>query len=372
MKINIASSHRFHLLDLARELTNQGHDVLFYSYLPPWRPLHFGLNKKANKSLFLLMLPFLALQKLSNQSYWSIKLSNVVLDNILTLTMRPCDVYIALGTVYSKSILSAKKKYEAITILEWGSKHINEQQRILSESNDIYRQPEWFIKRAIKGYKISDYISIPSEHVKKSFIDNGICHKKILKNPYGVDLKMFYPTELNNNNFDLIMVGGWSYRKGCDLIIEICKRRNFQFLHVGPIVDLEFPCLSNMVHVDAVNQNQLIDYYSKAKVFVLPSREEGLAMVQVQALACGLPIICTAHTGGHDLKELLEDKIWVIEMNSLTVSELERCIEQGLELAKKNSGKRSYSHECLENFSWNKYGERYSNNIYNISSNKSN
>lgn len=29
MKINIASTHRFHLLDLARELSHQGHDVVF-------------------------------------------------------------------------------------------------------------------------------------------------------------------------------------------------------------------------------------------------------------------------------------------------------------------------------------------------------
>jgi len=36
-------------------------------------------------------------------------------------------------------------------------------------------------------------------------------------------------------------------------------------------------------------------------VFVMASIEEGLAMVQVQALACGLPLICTTNTGGEDL-----------------------------------------------------------------------
>lgn len=47
MKINIASTHRFHLLDLARELERQGHDVKFYSYVPTQRCTQFGLNKKA-------------------------------------------------------------------------------------------------------------------------------------------------------------------------------------------------------------------------------------------------------------------------------------------------------------------------------------
>jgi glycosyltransferase involved in cell wall biosynthesis len=33
----------------------------------------------------------------------------------------------------------------------------------------------------------------------------------------------------------------------------------------------------------------------------MASIEEGMAMVQMQALACGLPLICTTNTGGEDL-----------------------------------------------------------------------
>jgi alpha-maltose-1-phosphate synthase len=46
----------------------------------------------------------------------------------------------------------------------------------------------------------------------------------------------------------------------------------------------------------------LKDHYSQARVFALASREEGLALVQAQALACGLPLVCTARTGGADLR----------------------------------------------------------------------
>lgn len=34
---------------------------------------------------------------------------------------------------------------------------------------------------------------------------------------------------------------------------------------------------------------------------MLPSVEEGLALVQAQALACGCPVICTPNTGGEDI-----------------------------------------------------------------------
>ena len=40
----------------------------------------------------------------------------------------------------------------------------------------------------------------------------------------------------------------------------------------------------------------------------MASVEEGMAMVQMQALACGLPLICTTNTGGEDLLQLQGDR----------------------------------------------------------------
>ena len=57
---------------------------------------------------------------------------------------------------------------------------------------------------------------------------------------------MFKPTLKKNKPYDVIMVGGWSYRKGCDLIIEAMKQMKLKFLHVGSIVDIPFP--TNIPH----------------------------------------------------------------------------------------------------------------------------
>jgi alpha-maltose-1-phosphate synthase len=40
---------------------------------------------------------------------------------------------------------------------------------------------------------------------------------------------------------------------------------------------------------------------SSSHVMVLPSVEEGLALVQAQAMACGCPLISSTNTGGEDL-----------------------------------------------------------------------
>jgi glycosyltransferase involved in cell wall biosynthesis len=54
----------------------------------------------------------------------------------------------------------------------------------------------------------------------------------------------------------------------------------------------------------AVPHEEVLKYYQQADIFVLPSLNEGMSNVMLEALACGLPIVST-DTGG--TKELLTD-----------------------------------------------------------------
>lgn len=362
MKINIASTHRFHLLDLARELEKQGHDVRFYSYVPTKRCVSFGLPQKCCYSLLWIAFPFLVFNKILSSGRWLNYVRNIVLDWYVSCVMEPCDIYICLGSVYKQSIITAKKKYNAITILEWGSKHIIEQLKMFGKL-DTY--PKKFLERELTQYELVDYISIATSHVKESFLKYGVREKKLSVNPYGVDLSQFYPTRLNGH-YDIIFVGGWRYEKGCDLLVEVCKKYNYSLLHVGTIINLDFPKFPNMHHIDSVNQSLLINYYRLAKIFVLPSRAEGLAMVQAQALACGLPIVCSKETGGRDLKNLLKDKKWIIEMQEFSVEELNKCIKEALQLSQTQTGERNYAHDDINNLTWEAYGKRYNVFLQNL------
>lgn len=362
MRINIAASHRFHLLDLARELQNLGHDVRFYSYVPTRRVMAFGLRRENSRSLFIYMLPFLGLMRLTGGSNFALRMLNLALDHTMAWFMRPCDVYIGLGTVYKKSFEAAKRKFGALTIMEWGSKHIDEQLRILGDIPGLKRQHPYFAERTKQGYDVVDYISVASDHVRISFEDRGIDPRRILQNPYGVDLSMFGPTTLDENStYDILIVGGWSYRKGCDLLVEVCRAYGWRLLHVGPLVDLPFPSDEKMIHIDSVNQKELIKYYAQARVFVLPSREEGLAMVQPQAIACGLPVVCSQHTGGRDLKKYISNPDWIFEMKEYSAQELAECIFKAIELSKKQKIPRTYGDKI--DLSWIRYAALYEKNI---------
>jgi starch synthase len=48
-------------------------------------------------------------------------------------------------------------------------------------------------------------------------------------------------------------------------------------------------------------QQRVIDLMSSSHLLVLPSIEEGLALVQGQSMACGCPVLATTNTGAEDL-----------------------------------------------------------------------
>jgi glycosyltransferase involved in cell wall biosynthesis len=127
----------------------------------------------------------------------------------------------------------------------------------------------------------------------------------LFRNPTGVSLAMFpfRGHKPASAPVSLIFVGNSSLRKGCDILTEAIRRvEGTHLTHVGAIGDFPFPTWdSRFTHIDHVPQPRLVQYYAEADVLALASREEGMSAVMMQALAAGLPIICTDHTGGADL-----------------------------------------------------------------------
>jgi glycosyltransferase involved in cell wall biosynthesis len=92
----------------------------------------------------------------------------------------------------------------------------------------------------------------------------------------------------------------------------------------------------------------------------LPSREDGFGMVLSQAIACGLPIVCSKDTGGRDLRNFLEDKKWIIEMPETTAECLATCVKEALKLADfQPEGKRDYVGNTIKQLTLEAYGRRY-------------
>ncbi|MFC1490474.1 glycosyltransferase family 4 protein [Candidatus Latescibacterota bacterium] len=210
--------------------------------------------------------------------------------------------------------LRKAKHFGAITIVERGSSHMQYQCKILLEEYekwDVVSQiahPR-IIEKEVKEYEEADYITVPSTFVKNSFIEYGIPESKLIQVPFGVDLNHFYPLGKQDNVFRIIFAGTLCLRKGIPYLLQAffeLKLKNAELWLIGSKTEEINPFLEkysspNIIHKGPFSEFDLHKYYSQGSVFCMPSIEEGLALVQPQAMACGLPLICTTNTGGGDL-----------------------------------------------------------------------
>ena len=307
LSIAIATAGRFHVLDLARELHNLGHHVRFYSYVPRARALRFGLPGECHVSLLPVVLLGVAWEQIAPRVMPRLRerILYALLNHAVMMRLRPCDVFICMSGIYLEAARFAKGWYGAAIWLHRGSRHILSQDEILAAVPGAERPSPFAIRRELEGYGLADRIVIQAGHVEESFRRDPAAHAKLFRNPTGTSLSMFPlrckkpPLEF----FTLIYVGSWSLRKGCDVLAEAIRRMDgVQLKHVGAIGDCAFPLADpRFTHLDPVLQPDLTRFYAEADLFVLASREEGLSAVLIQALASGLPIVCTEHTGGADL-----------------------------------------------------------------------
>lgn len=161
----------------------------------------------------------------------------------------------------------------------------------------------------IKAISESDYFLVPSEFVKNSLVYCGINKKRIQKVPYGVNVNKFKPNykSKSDNNLNLIYVGQINYRKGIHHLLKVVSSMKNVNLSLCGVYDensmlyQKYKNNKNIKFEGFITRDILEKKYQEADVFVLASLGEGLALVGLEALACGLPLICTENTGVNDI-----------------------------------------------------------------------
>lgn len=129
---------------------------------------------------------------------------------------------------------------------------------------------------------------------------------KVINN--GIDLSVFKPTQSDfrkengcEDKFILLGVAfGWGKRKGLDVFEELAKRLDstYQIVLVGTDENVEKQLPANIISIRRTqNQQELAMIYTAADLFVNPTREENYPTVNMEALACGTPVL-TFRTGG--------------------------------------------------------------------------
>lgn len=208
----------------------------------------------------------------------------------------------------------AAKKNGAITVLDLAQIHFEEIKRLGNKfpefgklyKNQSFRNTINLVKD--EELKLADYIFCLSEFAKESLIKNGIPQKKIRKVNIGFDPTIFKPKKIygRDHNFRFVFVGTITRRKGIDILIKAfskLKLENAELLLVGPATDAadmlsqQVPGMRHIPYADHESLNELLN---DSDVFVFPSYLDSWAMVVIEAMACGLPVVVSKYTGAAD------------------------------------------------------------------------
>ena len=269
----------------------------------------------------------------------------------------------------SLSLLRDAKARGMVTVLERGSSHIVEQTKTLLDEYATFGlafadTPAATIQQELAEYEEADYIAVPSGFVVESFLRQGFSPQKLLLNPYGADTALFQPAPKPHTAFRMIQVGGVTIRKGFRYVAEAFRLAaipNSELWFVGGVSReakdyfAKYPTPGITLH-GHVPQTQLPQLYNQCDVACLGSVEEGLAMVLLQAAACGLPIVCTQSTGGC---EVVADRECGIAVPPRDPAALAAAFCQlASDPAQRHSMGRAAHKRAASHFSWPAYAAR--------------
>ena len=191
-------------------------------------------------------------------------------------------------------------------------------------------------------------IVCPSMWLKELTSNSFLSSHKCLTINNGINLETFKPTtgdtysKLKSLNKKIVIgvASTWSTRKGLYDFIELSKRLpdSHQIVLVG-ISKEELNCEHIIAYKRTTNQKELAEIYTAADVFANPTTEDNFPTVNLEALACGTPIV-TYRTGGSP--ESVDDKTGIIVEQGNLGQMLDAI------LCVTNNGKEYYSNACIE------------------------
>ena len=190
-----------------------------------------------------------------------------------------------------------------------------------------------------------DELWVPSEFVRRMYLEAGVDADRVVTIPNGVDLEVFHPEGPERDlpqageGTRFLFVGGLIGRKGADVLFD-AWREAFAARDDVTLVLKDFGAddiyrdsgrepirrhiasgaLPRIVLVDEhLSTDEVAALYRACDVLVHPYRGEGFAMPVLEAMACGLPAIVTA--GGPTDEFLPDDAGWRIDARQVWFAE---------------------------------------------------
>ncbi|MBI2935857.1 MAG: glycosyltransferase family 4 protein [Chloroflexi bacterium] len=283
-----------------------------------------------------------------------------------------CDLLLVWSS-FGRYTMRAAKHRGATTVLVRSAAHTLAQKHIVEEElarvnlrreHELLYEP--LVCKQLEEYEAADYILVNSRYVVDTFIQAGIAPDKLVCVPHGILTSHFSRAPKEDGQFRILYVGMLSLEKGVHHLLEAVSRlkaedhADVDLWLVGKILPEVQTFLRRyrglFKAVGPVPRVKLPWYYSQASVLVLPSLQEGFGLVVPEAMACGVPVICTPTGAAEVVREGVDGFIVPFADPEALRQRLLNLYRRPEEVAR--LGHNAY--QRAQEFSVDAYGERLS------------
>ena len=172
--------------------------------------------------------------------------------------------------------------------------------------------PAWFQKvytatGAKWTFKMADKIICYTETEKQELVELDIESQKIAVIHNGIDTDLFIPDEMSTSDKkQLLWIGRFANGKGVDYLIDAFKllkseNPDITLIMVGRGPEKErirnkirnLGLDTSITMKDFIPNSDIVQLYQSSSIFILPSLEEGVPRTILEAMSCGIPIVCS-------------------------------------------------------------------------------
>ncbi len=271
--------------------------------------------------------------------------------------------------IHSTAMPTIKTNCPILVTSHWCNKQgIRTFHRPIRDVDSVYRNLMLPVYTQIESnlIKSCDKLTVVCESLKKEFLEHYNVASEVIYN--GVDVDIFNVNKGQPKENAILFTGKFSAGKGvidlldlAELFLKSHPETRLYLVGNGPLRnklkrEIEKRGLSNVKLISYLPHSELISYYHRSMIYVLPAYYEGLPTTVLEAMACELPVIATNISG---IPEQIEDGIngYLVPAGNVRylyekIAHLFACSEKRL-IFGQNGRKK-----VLEEFTWEKVTQK--------------
>lgn len=165
------------------------------------------------------------------------------------------------------------------------------------------------LEREEAEYELADKLLCPSNFVVQTFLNRGFPRDKLARHSYGYDEKRYYPdgTRKPTRGLTVLFAGVCAVRKGLHFALDAWLKSPAHhegvFLIAGGFIPGYAEKMAHNISHPSVRvlgyRNDLQELMRQSDIFVLPTLEEGSALVTYEARGSGCVLVVSDASGAH-------------------------------------------------------------------------